>query len=138
MPVLDRQLRQSAASSVEARSVKRLDLFPEQPLRPPIRDKMMKQDNQCMVVFVKLQQLDSQQWLLLDVQGLAQRFPRLSFNGRRSLALGAGPQVEPFEPRPDCSHTLQKLTRAIEKSRSQNLMALANRGDAGVKVVNIE
>jgi len=50
-----------------------------------------------MIVFVKPQQLGSPGWLFLDVQrgGAAIRVPAVECPAA-PLALGAGPQVEPF------------------------------------------
>ena len=70
------------------RFIERLDLLPEQPLRPSVIDEMMKLDHQRMIVVVELQQLGAQQGLRLDIQGLAQQdLPLLEIES------GEGPQA---------------------------------------------
>jgi len=63
--VLDGKLRQLGGDAVQASPIERLEFFPEQPLRPSVRDEVMSRDHQCMIVFVKPQQLGSQRRLRL-------------------------------------------------------------------------
>ena len=56
MPVLDRKLGQLGGVPFTG-GIERLELFPEQPLRPSVCDKVMKFDHERMIVLVKPQQL---------------------------------------------------------------------------------
>jgi hypothetical protein len=98
----------------------------------------MKFDDQCMVVFVKLEQLGSQRWLLGEIEGLAQKFPCLPLDRRCSCALGTRSHVEVFEPRRRGSCRLQRFTHTFEEGRSQHLVALADHRDARPQGVEIE
>src|ERR1700730_17098795 len=50
MPVLDGKLRQFGGDPILGSRIERLKFFPEQPLRPSIRDEVMKIDHQLMVI----------------------------------------------------------------------------------------
>src|SRR5262249_59218478 len=111
MPVLDGKVGQLAAGAIEAGPIERLELFPEQPLRPSVRDKVMKLDHQRMVAFVQPQQPGLQRRFLFKIEGVAQRLPCLPLNRRRSPALCARAQVEALAPRPRPSPPFQQLAR---------------------------
>ena len=55
-------------------SIERFELFPEQPLRPSIRDQVMRLDDEHMIVLAKPQQLDSKRRLSFNVELSAQQF----------------------------------------------------------------
>ena len=55
MPVLCAKLGHSGGCPLYAAHVERLELFPEQSLRPSVRDKLMKLDHKRVVVFTKPQ-----------------------------------------------------------------------------------
>ena len=122
-PATPAATRQNAGTGREAQAVRptrhfkldrieRLELFPEQPLRPSVRDEVMKLDHQRMIVFVKPKQLGPQRRLLFNVRkaGAALPVPAARI-AAGLLPFGARPHVETFEPRPGCSHHLQRFAR---------------------------
>src|SRR2546430_1468248 len=98
----------------------------------------MNSDHQRMIVLLEPQQLRSQRRLSFNIQALAQQFACLLLNRLPSPLLAARLQVEPLEPRRDCSNDLHWSARTVEECRSQSLVALADRRDARLQGVDIK
>jgi hypothetical protein len=130
LPVLDTQLRQFRGNPIYGSRIERLKLFPEQPLRPSIRDKVMNYYRQCMVIFAQFHELGAQQALLFDGETRAQEFLCLSLDPNDSSKLGARSKIEALNVRPSRFHHLNCFALPIQEYRSQHLVAFADHSDA--------
>src|ERR1700691_700671 len=137
MAVLDGKLGKSCWDPIQASRIEGLEFFPEQPMRPSVRNQVVKFYHQRMVVFVKTEYLDPQRRLISKIERLAQQLPRLPSYGGRSLALEAMFEMEEFGTRPSCPHSLHRLTQIFAEGRSQHLVALADRCYARLQGIEI-
>src|SRR5882724_12993634 len=138
MAVLERKLGQPGGLVPYSGIIERREFVPEQPLRPTVRDQMMKLDQQRMILFAESQKPQQDRRLPFDVEGLPQQLHRPGSNRVSSVGLRQWPQVETVEARPNRRHPLYRFALVVEEDRSQGLMAFADCGDARLQDVEIK
>src|SRR5262245_4457348 len=72
------------------------------------------------------------------MEGLLQQLPRPRLDRRRSLALRQRPEIDMLEPWPNRRDRLHRFAQVFPEDRPQDVVAIANRGDAFLQQLDIE
>ena len=138
VPILLRQLVEAARLPVAIAIVESFELVEEQPVRPTIGDQMMQLDQEDMLLITELQKLDVHRRGGLDLERGPQQVEHVSLDGRHLPGLRDGAKIAPLDRRVPGGYRLPYLSLLVGKDRTQRLVAVADRGDAGVERTDVE